>query len=159
MKTYKLKTGYQMPVFGLGTWELTGKLCQEIVRRAIELGYRHIDTAELYSNEQHVGKGIQGFDRDKLFIVSKVKPENFTEKGVRKSCKRSLRKLKTDYLDLYLLHWPNDSIPLEETMSAMAELVEDGRIRSLGVSNFDISRVEKAIQASEVPVCVNQVEC
>jgi diketogulonate reductase-like aldo/keto reductase len=154
----KLKSGHGMPVLGLGTWNLTGKRCEEIVRKALELGYRHIDTAEIYGNEGEIGRAIEGFGRSSLFITSKVWLTELGRDRLLRSCAASLKRLGTDYLDLYLVHWPNDKVPLSETMGAMAELVERGMVRSVGVSNFDVSRCKAAAGASTVPVSVNQVE-
>ncbi len=109
------------------------------LRRGIELGLTHIDTAEMYGagrSEELVAKAIRGVAREKLFIVSKVLPQNAHAKGVALACDRSLRRLELDYLDCYLLHW-RGAVPIEETMGALERLVDDGKIRSLGVSNFD----------------------
>lgn len=157
-QTIELNSGVSMPVFGLGTWKLTGPTCEQTVRKAVELGYRHIDTAEMYDNEGEVGRGIRGFDRSGLFLTSKVDSANLETYDVLKACDQSLGRLGTDYLDLYLLHWPNDAIPLERTMEGMQTLLAQGKIRSIGVSNFDIGRLKKAIAASDAPVCNNQVE-
>ena len=157
-ETYRLKSGYEMPVLGLGTWQLTGADCERAVRDAIDLGYRHIDTAEMYGNETPIGRAIKGVDRGTLFITSKVASSNLKKDDVPAACNASLDRLGTDYLDLYLLHWPNDEVPIAETMEAMQQLVEDGRVRSIGLSNFDVGRMKEAIAASEVPVCNDQVE-
>jgi diketogulonate reductase-like aldo/keto reductase len=147
-----------MPVLGLGTWRMSGHECEETVKLALEMGYRHIDTAELYMNEVEIGRAIKGFGRSKLFIVSKVWMSNLHRKDLLDSCAKSLERLGTPYVDLYLLHWPNDSIPIKETMVAMGELVDHGMARSIGISNFDIRRTQEAIDVSPVPVSVNQVE-
>lgn len=157
-RTIELKSGASMPVLGLGTWKLTGSTCEQAVRKAIELGYRHIDTAEMYGNEAEIGKAIRKVDRERLFITSKVSSANLGSYDVVKACSQSLDRLGTDYLDLYLLHWPNDAIPLEQTMEGMQTLVADGKVKSIGVSNFDVGRMEEAMAASEVPICNNQVE-
>ena len=134
----KLPSGYAMPVLGLGTWRLVGAACERIVSQAIELGYRHIDTAELYGNEAEIGRAIRGVERDSLFLTSKVSSENLRTNDVIRACTKSLERLGTDYLDLYLVHWPNDEVPIAETMEGMQYLVEEGMIRSVGVSNFDV---------------------
>lgn len=157
-QSLELQSGYQMPVIGLGTWRLYGATCERIVRKAVELGYRHIDTAELYDNEREVGRGVSDVDREMLFITSKVSNANLHADDVIKACRGSLRRLGTDYLDLYLIHWPNDEIPMEETMEGMQYLVEEGWVRSVGVSNFDVARMQAAMSASAVPICNNQVE-
>jgi diketogulonate reductase-like aldo/keto reductase len=157
-QSYELLSGYSMPVLGLGTWQLAGSTCERIVKKAIELGYRHIDTAELYGNESEIGRAIRGFERGELFLTSKVASAHLRESDVIRACRRSLDRLETDYLDLYLIHWPNDSIPIEETMEGMQYLVEEGWVRSVGLSNFDVERMRHAIAASDVPICNNQVE-
>jgi len=154
----RLLSGYSMPVVGLGTWELLGSDCERIVREALELGYRHLDTAELYDNESEIGRAIRGFDRADLFITSKVGSASLRRNDVIRACHASLQRLGTDYLDLYLIHWPNDEVPIEETMDALQSLVEEELVRSIGVSNFDVRRLQKAMDASDVPVCNNQVE-
>ncbi len=157
-QSYRLASGYPMPVLGLGTWQLVGAVCERITRAAIDLGYRHIDTAELYDNEGEIGRAIRGIDRGDLFITSKVSSEHLRTNDVILACTGSLSRLETDYLDLFLIHWPNDEIPLEETMDGMQYLVEEGLVRSIGVSNFDVGRMERAMAASESPLCNNQVE-
>ncbi len=154
----RLQSGYDMPVLGLGTWELTGDACVETVRKAVELGYRHIDTAELYENEAQIGKALKGADREKLFITSKAASKHLAPKAIFEACEGSLQKLGTDYLDLYLAHWPNDEMPIEQTMEAMQQLVDRGRVRSVGLSNFDVSRVDAALSVSPVPICNLQIE-
>lgn len=153
-----LKSGYEMPVLGLGTWQLTGKACEETVRRAVDLGYRHIDTAELYENEAEIGRALLGLERDKLFITSKVATSHLKGDEVHKACDRSLAKLGTEYLDLYLIHWPNDNIPIAETLEAMQQLVEKGKVRAVGLSNFDKGRIQKVLSESQVPISNLQIE-
>jgi diketogulonate reductase-like aldo/keto reductase len=156
--TLKLKSNFSIPCLGLGTWGLFGKECEDVVKLALKIGYRHIDTAEMYRNEEEIGKAIKFFDRSEIFITSKVLGDNLSYRNVIKSCESSLRKLGTSYLDLYLIHWPNPEIPLEETFRAMKFLHEEGKIRSFGVSNFDLQLLEKALEMEEIPICVNQVE-
>jgi 2,5-diketo-D-gluconate reductase B len=157
-ESYPLPSGYSMPVLGLGTWQLVGSTCERIVRQAVELGYRHIDTAELYENEREIGRAIADADRSTLFITSKVSSANLRTDDVIASCRGSLDRLGTDYLDLYLIHWPNDDIPIEQTMEGMQYLMQEGMVRSVGVSNFDVGRMQEAMAASDVPICNNQVE-
>jgi 2,5-diketo-D-gluconate reductase B len=155
---YPLQTGYLMPILGLGTWQLIGSACTRIVSKALELGYRHIDTAELYGNESEIGQAIIRANRDHLFLVSKVSSAHLSTNDVIRSCRRSLERLGTNYLDLYLIHWPNDEIPLAKTMAGMQYLVEERMVRSVGVSNFDVPRLQEAMAAAHVPVCNDQVE-
>lgn len=156
--TVRLKSGYDMPMLGLGTWELTGSQCERTVRKAIDLGYAHIDTAELYENETEIGKALKGIDRDRLFITSKAASRHLAGSAVVKACEGSLRRLGTDYLDLYLLHWPNEAIPVAETLEAMQQLVDKGLIRSAGLSNFNVPRIEEALSVSRVPISNLQIE-
>jgi diketogulonate reductase-like aldo/keto reductase len=131
---------------GQGTWPVPDSAA---LRRGIELGLTHIDTAEMYGagrSEELVAKAIRGIAREKLFIVSKVLPQNAHAKGVPLACDRSLRRLGLDYLDCYLLHW-RGATPIEETMGALERLVDDGKIRSLGVSNFDPWDLREAAQS------------
>ena len=160
MQTIKLASGYEMPVLGLGTWQLTGRKCKEAVKKALELGYRHIDTAWIYDNQEEVGNAIKesGIKREKLFITSKVWTDNLRYEDVLEQCKETLNQLNLDYLDLYLIHWPDSDVPLEETFRAFKKLVNEKKVRSIGVSNFNIARVRETKEKSEIPVSVNQVE-
>lgn len=157
-QSLKLKSGYDMPVVGLGTWELTGPACEKTVIKALELGYTHIDTAELYGNEREIGAALSGAERTRLFLTSKVASSHLAKDDVINSCRQSLKRLKTDYLDLYLVHWPSKSVPLTETLEGMQELAEDGLVRSIGVSNFSEEQLREAIRVSELPICNIQVE-
>ncbi len=156
--TYRLRSGYEMPILGLGTWRLTGEECTLAVSKAIEMGYSHIDTADAYGNHVEVGQGLASFDRSGLFVTSKVGPEKLGHDDLITTCERNLDELGLDYLDMYLLHWPNPDIPMAETFEALKELHDDGKLRSIGVSNFIIERLAQAIEISELPICTNQVE-
>ncbi|HPD47298.1 MAG TPA: aldo/keto reductase [Anaerohalosphaeraceae bacterium] len=157
-KEIALPSGYRMPVIGLGTWQLTGHQAEQIVAQALDVGYRHIDTAENYGNEEAIGRAIRGADRNALFITSKVDPSHAHRKGVIEACERTLDRLRTDYLDLYLLHWPAENIPEEETMEGMAWLIEQRMIRSAGLSNFNVAGIRKVMSVTDVPICNNQIE-
>lgn len=143
----------KIPIIGQGTWQMpeSGKARQEAIasiRRGIELGLTHIDTAEMYGRaEELIQEAISGsgFNREQLFIVSKVLPSNATYTGTISALERSLKRMKIDYLDCYLLHW-RGNIPLSDTLAAMEKLEKDGKIRSFGVSNFDIDDLEEAIE-------------
>ena len=155
----KLINEAEMPVLGLGTWDLKGINCVDAVKKAIELGYRHIDTAELYENEEEIGEAIKDFKRKELFITSKISPKNLTYDGVFRSFENSLSKLKTDYLDLYLIHWPEKF--REDVYKAFKELYSEKKIRAFGVSNFKVSDMKRAFEIcgkEGLPVAVNQVE-
>ena len=157
-------TGVDVPIIGQGTWMIDGD--SEVESRAIQtlrlgldLGMSHIDTAEMYGDghvEELVGEAIAG-RRDEVFLVSKVLPSNASYEGTLKACERSLKRLKTDWLDLYLLHW-RGSYPLSETMRAMEKLVDKGLVKYIGVSNFDVEdlmEAEKVLQTEEI--ACNQV--
>ncbi|MGZ6123432.1 MAG: aldo/keto reductase [Myxococcales bacterium] len=155
MKRRKL-SGVQVPVLGQGTWKLHGKEAVETLRAGIELGLTHIDTAEMYGTEETVAEAVEG-RRDDVFLVSKVLPSNASRKGTVKACEQSLRRLRTDRLDSYLLHWPG-SHPLEETIAGFEELRAAGKIRSYGVSNFDEDLVAEAARiAGPGRIACNQV--
>jgi len=153
-----LKSGHRMPIIGLGTWRLTSRQAERICAEAIALGYRLIDTAENYANEEGVGNAIKGADRQTLFITTKVEPSHAGRSDLVDACRRSLDRLQTEYIDLYLMHWPSDTIPEEETMEGMTWLVEKGLVRSVGVSNYGVPRLRKAMSVSDVPICNNQIE-
>ena len=155
---YKEIKGEKVPSIGLGTWRLSGNDCADAVEGALSLGYRHIDTAQMYGNEEEVGRGISGsgVDREDIFLVTKLRTGNFTREKALGSGRESVKKLGTDYVDLLLMHWPNPSVPLEETLGAMRGLQEEGSVKHIGVSNFPASMVEEATQYAEI-FC-NQVE-
>lgn len=157
--------GVDVPVIGQGTWDIpeSGARRDEAIaalRRGIELGLTHIDTAEMYGSgraEEIVGEAIAGVPRESLFITSKVLPTNATFKGTISACERSLRRIGTEYLDLYLLHWPS-AHPLEQTMRALETLVEQGKARHIGVSNFDVDEVREAQSyLRNIPLACDQV--
>jgi len=146
------RTREKVPVIGMGTWEMgdakdEGRALEiQALRRGIELGMTMIDTAEMYgygSAEKLVGEAIEG-TRDGVFIVSKVSPQHFRYEDVLTSCEGSIRRLGVEHIDLYLLHWPSNQVPIEETMKAMEELVSRGKIRYIGVSNFSVAQISKA---------------
>ena len=134
-------TGIRLAEIGLGTWQYEGGV--EPLRTGIALGACFIDTAESYGTEEVVGRAIQG-TRNKVFVATKVSPRHFRRSDVIRSAEASLRRLKTDYIDLYQLHWPNYAVPIEETMAAMEKLVESGKIRFIGVSNFSAAELRQA---------------
>jgi 2,5-diketo-D-gluconate reductase B len=147
-----------VPALGFGTWMLNGSSCTDAVTHAIAMGYRHIDTAHMYGNEEYVGKGIKGsgLPRHEIFLTTKVWFTNLKYERVFQSAHESLKKLGTDYVNLLLIHWPNKQIPLEETISAMLELQNAGKTRHIGVSNFPPSLLNEAMQYANI-FC-NQVE-
>jgi len=149
-----------VPAIGQGTWNMERDDRASAVaalRRGIELGMTHLDTAEMYGSgkvEELVGEAIRGL-RDRIFLVSKVLPSNASFEGTRQACERSLKRLKTDVLDCYLLHW-SGSHPLEETFRAFDALQRAGKIRSFGVSNFDVAGMDEAVRLTKRIAC-NQV--
>ena len=161
MFSIRLKNGVKIPVLGLGTWRLSGEETIEIVKKALKMGYKHIDTAERYGNEAEIGIAIEKFDRDKLFLTSKVWYDHLHYQDILSACKDSLKKLRTDYLDLYLVHWPNPFIDMKETFQALKELYSKGMIKWVGVSNFTMRHLKKALPICEslsLPIIINQVE-
>jgi 2,5-diketo-D-gluconate reductase B len=142
------------PRIGLGTSRLDGEQCELIVRSALDLGYRHIDTAYVYNNQKSVGKGIRGFDRDLVYITSKVM---ISESDPEKICEESLRDLGVDYLDMYLIHWPDRSQSLASVIEKMEKLKRNGKIKEYGVSNFTISHLKDMMNLKAQIAC-NQVE-
>lgn len=147
-----------MPTLGLGTWDLRGKEGVRAVESALAMGYRHIDTAEMYDNHEVVGEAISGYERAELFITSKVEPSHLHYDEVLAVCDAALLELGTDYLDLFLIHWPNPDVPMQQTFDALAHLVERGKIRDLGVSNFQPHRMGMAVEITPLPIANNQVE-
>src|SRR3954469_15494461 len=140
--------GFTVPKLGFGTWEILGSDCEEAVSDALEIGYRHIDTAQAYDNEAEVGKALAASDipRRELFLTTKLWREEFARDRVRSSAEGSLERLQVNCIDLLLLHWPNDEVPLEETLDALAQLRDDGLIRHFGVSNFPARMLRKALE-------------
>ncbi|WP_404790496.1 aldo/keto reductase [Altericista sp. CCNU0014] len=164
MKSILLPSGRPIPVLGMGTWRMGESATQRqqevaALRRGIDLGATLIDTAEMYGEggaEVVVGEAI-AHQRSSVFLVSKVYPHNATRQGTIAACERSLRRLKTDYLDLYLLHW-RGSVPLSETLEALHALQQAGKIREYGVSNFDLDDMEEAMAIADGrAIAANQV--
>ena len=150
--------GSTVPKLGFGTWEILGRDCEEAVSDALAIGYRHIDTAQAYDNEAEVGKALAASDvpRNELFLTTKLWRDEFAADRVRPSAEGSLERLQVECLDLLLLHWPNDAVPLEETLDALAELREDGLINHYGVSNFPAGMLREALKVA--PIFADQVE-
>ena len=152
--------GAKIPAIGLGTWELRGRTCARLVEQAIKLGYRHIDTAQVYENEREVGEGLRmsGVRRDEFFVTTKVWTTHFAPNDLVRSTKESLAKLRLSEVDLLLLHWPNPHVPLSETLGALARVKELGMVRHIGVSNFTVALIEEAVVACPSPLACDQVE-
>lgn len=151
-------TSLRIPLLGLGTWDLRGSTCVRAVREALELGYRHVDTAQMYENESEVGRALResGVERANVFVTTKLWRDSLTREAVRASFEDSLKRLGTDYVDLLLIHWPNPDVPLEETLGAMGRAHESGRARAIGVSNFPVELWKRALELALVGI--NQVE-
>jgi diketogulonate reductase-like aldo/keto reductase len=168
---YETINGIKIPKIGFGTWKIGGgsyadpsqdKRSLAGLRSALELGYTHFDTSEVYANghsEELLGQAIResGISREDLFITSKVDPANLRAKDILNSCEKSLKRLGMDYLDLYLIHWPSRSIPLEESFRGLNQLIREQRIRHVGVSNFDVRLLEQARAEAEAPLFTDQV--
>jgi len=153
--------GAKIPLLGLGTWQLRGRACARIVEQALRLGYRHIDTAEMYDNERDVGEGLRacGIKRGEVFLTTKIWPSHFAPPALERAARECLARLRLGEVDLLLLHWPNPQIPIEETLGALAKVRREGLTRHIGVSNFNVAQIEQAVQAIEEPLVCDQVQC
>jgi len=152
--------GAHIPLIGLGTWDLRGRTCARVVEQALRLGYRHVDTAELYENEREVGEGVRasGVKRDEVFIVTKIWPSHFGPRELERAAKDSMVRLRLSEVDLLLLHWPNPQIPLSETLPALGKVKRMGLARHIGVSNFTVALIEEAVRLADEPLVCNQIE-
>jgi 2,5-diketo-D-gluconate reductase B len=152
--------GATIPAIGLGTWELRGRSCARLVEQALKLGYRHIDTAQIYENEREVGDGVRasGVKRDDVFVTTKVWTTHFAPNDLERSAKESLVRLRLPEVDLLLLHWPNPQVPLSETLGALAHAKKLGLARHIGVSNFTVALLEQAVAECPEPLVCDQVE-
>ena len=155
---YQTIKGEKVPSLGLGTYRLTGDACEAAVERALGMGYRHVDTAQMYGNEAEVGRGLDdsGVERGEVFLTTKVWPSDFVHDRVISKTRESLKRLRTDYVDLLLMHWPPDGVPLGETLGAMRELQDEGSVLHIGVSNFSPTLLVEATEHAEI-FC-NQVQ-
>jgi diketogulonate reductase-like aldo/keto reductase len=170
MQQVKLLDGTSLPVLGLGTWSYGGGGTADYSRDAesiatmreiIRMGYRHLDTAESYGKnhcEEIVGEAIKAFDRASIFITTKVAPEHLRALDVIKAAEGSLRRLDVEAIDLYLIHWPNKDIPLNETFSGLNKLLSDGRVKRIGLSNFSVEQMRQSMQLCDGPIITNQVK-
>ncbi len=152
--------GARIPALGLGTWDIRGETCVEIVAEGLKLGYRHVDTAAAYENEVQVGEGMRasGVAREDIFLTTKVWHDRLRSGDLEKSAEESIARLGVDYLDLLLVHWPNPAVPVRETMEAISRVKRDGLTRNIGISNFTVALVEEAVAASPEPIVTNQIE-
>jgi 2,5-diketo-D-gluconate reductase B len=153
--------GAHIPLLGLGTWELRGRACTRVVEQALRLGYRHVDTAEIYDNEREVGEGLRasGVKRSEVFVTTKIWPTHYAPRELERAARECLVRLRLGEVDLLLLHWPNPQIPLAETLGALCKVKREGLARNIGVSNFTVALIEEALQATSEPLVCDQVEC
>lgn len=152
--------GAEIPALGLGTWTLSGKACVDLIVRALELGYRHVDTAAMYDNEREVGEGMQAsrLPRPEIFLTTKVWWTDIAPGDLERSAEASLQRLGVDYLDLLLIHWPNPQVDLAGSIKALNAVPSSGLTRHIGVSNFPTALLAEAIRLSDAPLVANQVE-
>ncbi|MBT9368678.1 aldo/keto reductase [Rhizobium sp. CSW-27] len=152
--------GANIPALGFGTFRMPGEDILRVLPKAIELGFRHIDTAQIYGNEAEVGQVIAdcGVPRDEIFLTTKVWVDRFAARDFSASVDESLRKLKTDHVDLLLLHWPQSDVPLAERMESLNAVKTAGKVKHIGISNFNIAMMNEAASLSDAPIATNQVE-
>jgi 2,5-diketo-D-gluconate reductase B len=152
--------GAQIPAVGLGTWDLRGRSCARVVEQALRLGYRHIDTAEMYDNEREVGEGLRAsrVPRNEVFVTTKVWQTHLAPRELERSTKESLARLRLSELDLLLIHWPSPQIPLAETIGALCKMKTAGFTRHIGVSNFTVPMLGEAVRLATEPLVTNQFE-
>lgn len=152
--------GVTMPKLGLGTFRLTGENCRRAVESALALGYRHIDTAEMYANEDAVGAALasSGVPRGEVFVTTKAWHDHLEPQTIRAALAASLDKLRLDHADLYLVHWPAPGMKLGPALDTLMQLRDEGRIRALGVANFTVPLLRQAIEEIGAPIACNQIE-
>lgn len=153
--------GAEIPALGLGTWTLKGPSLPSLIAKAVEAGYRHIDTAAMYGNESEIGDGIRqcGLDRNELFVTTKVWHTDLADGALQKSAASSLSRLGLDVVDLLLIHWPpTDGTSIEEAIGTLNDAKAQGMARHIGISNFPVAYIERAVRASEHPLACNQCE-
>ncbi|MCC0038879.1 MAG: aldo/keto reductase [Brucellaceae bacterium] len=152
--------GADIPAIGMGTWTLKGDQCAELVTAAIDVGYRHIDTAAMYANEDAVGRGIagSGIARDDIFVTTKVWWTDIAPGDLERSAEQSLARLGLGHVDLLLIHWPNPRVPVADSIGALNRVRERGLARNIGVSNFTTALLDEALRASDAPLVADQVE-
>ena len=156
---YVTADGVDVPALGFGTWPMEEETCRTAVRQALETGYRHVDTAQMYNNEGAVGRAIadSAVSREDVFLVTKIRRQNLAYDDVLNSVEESLQRLGTE-IDLLLIHSPSEHLPIRESIEAMNELQERGSVAHIGVSNFSVDQLREAIAASDTPILTNQVE-
>ena len=152
--------GISLPKLGLGTFRMQGETCRAAVESALGLGYRHLDTAEMYGNEEAIGAAIaaSGVARKDLHVTTKVWNENLAPDAIRRAFDASLKKLRLDQVDLYLVHWPAPNMNLKSMFETLMKLKEEGRTRAIGVANFNIALLKTVIEEIKAPIACNQIE-
>jgi diketogulonate reductase-like aldo/keto reductase len=152
--------GAEIPALGFGTFRMNGADTARMVRHVLSHGYRHVDTAQIYGNEAEVGEGLaaSGVARNDVFLTTKVWVANYRHEAFLRSVDESLKKLRTDHVDLLLLHWPNAQVPLAEQIGALNQVKAAGKVRHIGVSNFSTALMAEAVALSQAPLVTNQVE-
>jgi methylglyoxal/glyoxal reductase len=149
--------GIEYPMIGFGTYRLTGTICTEAIKEVIKIGYRIIDTATYYRNFDGIAKALKGQDRSLFYLISKVWHDEHSPEDLRRDLEVTLKELQTEYLDAYLLHWPNSKVPIKETLNAMEELRKEKKIRHIGLSNVSVNHLKRALEVG-VPITWVQVE-
>lgn len=149
-----------VPALGFGTWKLSGQTCIDSIRYALDVGYRHIDTAQIYENEAEVGSALKesGIPRSDIFLTTKVWMSNVSEAAMLESVETSLRKLKTDYVDMLLIHWPVEDVPFSTQLKTLTAIQNAGQANLIGVSNFTVAQMREVVENIGVPIANNQVE-
>jgi len=152
--------GIGLPRLGLGTFRMQGDACRAAVESALALGYRHIDTAEMYANEEPIGAAIAAsrLARKDLHVTTKVWHENLAADAIRRAFDASLKKLRLDHVDLYLVHWPSRHMDLPAIFETLLKLKQEGRIRAIGVANFTLALLKRAVEEIKAPIACNQIE-
>jgi 2,5-diketo-D-gluconate reductase B len=157
---YLQTQGISLPRLGLGTFRMQGDACRAAVESALGLGYRHIDTAEMYGNEDPIGVAIaaSGIARKDLHVTTKVWNENLAPDAIRRSFDASLNKLRLDQVDLYLVHWPSKKMNLPAMFETLMQLKQEGRTRAIGVANFNVTLLKTVVEEIQAPIACNQIE-
>jgi diketogulonate reductase-like aldo/keto reductase len=152
--------GVEIPVVGLGVWQMEKDVCAELVARSLHIGYRHVDTAAMYGNEAEVGEGVRhsGVPRQDIFVTTKIWKDDIAEGRFEKAAEAGLERLGLNHIDLLLIHWPNPAFPMAESLRALADVKRRGLARAIGVSNFTAALLEEAVAKCPEPLAVNQVE-
>jgi diketogulonate reductase-like aldo/keto reductase len=160
MTTFVEANGAKIPAVGLGTWDLRGRNCARVVEQALRLGYRHIDTAEMYDNEREVGEALRAsrISRREVFVTTKVWQTHLSPPEFERSTKESLARMRLSEVDLLLIHWPNPHVPLAETIGALCKMKKMGYAHHIGVSNFTVPMMREAVNLASEPLVTNQIE-